>query len=336
MGCSNSRPADPSIREGVDLKDVNLGGTTPLSQRTSQRRNSATLGSELPELQSKLEKLDEERHRVQEELKRIQSTAALEQDAELPEGSSANGEKPRVRFSKFDGDMALQQPAVYGDRQPPGVSRRTSSANTIARLSSYRAASSSGEYSDRREDKLSAGRDLKALTEMVNRGRRRTRYTHRSSAGEPHVSTGETKVHYLPRGGVHVTTKYGAVQFGMPPETIKDAMSLGLQVRPAASALSRRTLIAAACPAAVRTRRVLSSPAARPPPRPAPASCVRCARWRPRPLCVPLRLCGEPARRAGLLPPRAAHAPRARAPAGARHLCRAQGSVQPQVWHQHR
>jgi len=37
-------------------------------------------------------------------------------------------------------------------------------------------------------------------------------------------------VHYLPRGGVHVTTKYGAVQFGLPPETIKDAMQLELQV----------------------------------------------------------------------------------------------------------
>ena len=34
----------------------------------------------------------------------------------------------------------------------------------------------------------------------------------------------------LPRGGTHVTTKLGAIQFGMPPETIKDALNLGLEV----------------------------------------------------------------------------------------------------------
>ena len=31
---------------------------------------------------------------------------------------------------------------------------------------------------------------------------------------------------YLPRGGVHVTTKYGAIQFGMPPETVKASLPL--------------------------------------------------------------------------------------------------------------
>ena len=66
----------------------------------------------------------------------------------------------------------------------------------------------------------------------ANRGRRRTRYTHRtSSSAEPSSSTDPSvSVQYLPRGGVHVTTKYGAVQFGLPPETIKDAMQLDLQV----------------------------------------------------------------------------------------------------------
>ena len=33
---------------------------------------------------------------------------------------------------------------------------------------------------------------------------------------------------YLPRGGIYVHTPAGPVQFGMPPETIKDSMSLGL------------------------------------------------------------------------------------------------------------
>lgn len=34
----------------------------------------------------------------------------------------------------------------------------------------------------------------------------------------------------LPRGGVVVTTPIGAVQVGMPPDTIKDSMNLGLTV----------------------------------------------------------------------------------------------------------
>jgi len=37
-------------------------------------------------------------------------------------------------------------------------------------------------------------------------------------------------VHYLPRGGLAVKTSVGEIQFGMPPETVKDSMSLGLNV----------------------------------------------------------------------------------------------------------
>jgi hypothetical protein len=37
-------------------------------------------------------------------------------------------------------------------------------------------------------------------------------------------------VTHLPRGGVYVQTKHGSVQFGMPPETIKDSLNLGLEV----------------------------------------------------------------------------------------------------------
>mmetsp|Transcript_14001 Transcript_14001/g.16995 ORF Transcript_14001/g.16995 Transcript_14001/m.16995 type:complete len:1107 (-) Transcript_14001:1162-4482(-) len=33
----------------------------------------------------------------------------------------------------------------------------------------------------------------------------------------------------LPRGGVHVNTSIGAIQFGMPPETIKDVLNMGLE-----------------------------------------------------------------------------------------------------------
>lgn len=34
----------------------------------------------------------------------------------------------------------------------------------------------------------------------------------------------------LPRGGISIDTKIGRIQFGIPPETIKDSMRLGLEV----------------------------------------------------------------------------------------------------------
>ena len=37
-------------------------------------------------------------------------------------------------------------------------------------------------------------------------------------------------VTHLPRGGVYVHTKHGNIQFGMPPETIKDSLNLGFEV----------------------------------------------------------------------------------------------------------
>lgn len=38
------------------------------------------------------------------------------------------------------------------------------------------------------------------------------------------------KVISLPRGGIVINTKIGPIQVGMPPETIKDSMALGIQV----------------------------------------------------------------------------------------------------------
>ena len=108
----------------------------------------------------------------------------------------------------------------------------------MARLSA-RTSSSGSSVTPSNEDKSGARTDLKALAEMVNRGRRRTRFTSRTASTSTdgtvsHLASqsadGLTKVHYLPRGGVHVATKYGAVQFGLPPETIKFA-TLGWRCR---------------------------------------------------------------------------------------------------------
>ena len=234
--CSSKQASSETVQDETHDQFTSLA--TPGSRQSGRRASLGREGLELPELQSKLEKLDEERTRVQEELRRLQSAAALDQDGESDgTGGSggSGGDKPRVRFSKFDGIDATMatSPQPASDRTPQ-VSRRVSSGTTMGRLSSYRAGNSNeAAQNEPRQDKLASGRDIKALTEMVNRGRRRTRYTHRSSgsAEQPSSSTDPSvSIHYLPRGGVHVTTKYGAVQFGLPPETIKDAMQLDLQV----------------------------------------------------------------------------------------------------------
>ena len=243
MGCQNSRPIPGAGEDDAEFTRV-VAGNGP-RQGGGRRASLNPSGLEPSELQSKLEKLDEERTRVQEELRRMQSAAAVLDDVtetELSPGADSN--KPRVRFSKFDGiDAQTPPPAPPSSDRSNMVARRVSSATGMSRLSSYRGGSggsggtSSAEAAEakRREDQLAGGRDIKALTEMVNRGRRRTRYTHRASytSGAATSATGShpsVQVHYLPRGGVHVTTKYGAVQFGMPPETIKDSMQLNLQV----------------------------------------------------------------------------------------------------------
>ena len=48
------------------------------------------------------------------------------------------------------------------------------------------------------------------------------------TAGGGAASLQSLSVVYLPRGGIYVHTPAGPVQFGMPPETIKDSMRLGL------------------------------------------------------------------------------------------------------------
>ena len=279
MGCSSSAPQAASGNgESADkvFNDLGLRGGLPgqpSALRQQGRRVSLTGsadGRPQPELQQKLEKLDEERHQLQEELRRLQSAAALEQDGgdgASDSGASAAGDKPRVRFSRAEGMLEPARPDAIAENSRAGssasISRRISTASGksgLGRLSSYRSSSSVGgtsasnidEHSGQHRDgsggggggggaSIGRGNDIKLLSEMVNRGRRRTRYTHRAPGVEvgtlggkpstaPASSSSDAKVVFLPRGGVHVTTKYGAVQFGLPPETIKDSMQMGLTV----------------------------------------------------------------------------------------------------------
>lgn len=245
MGCSTSRPADG---DSISGKFAGISSDGGVRQSDATGRHASLTGMDAQELQSKLEKLDEERIRVQDELRRLHSTVAMldgggETDNSSPLGG-AEKSKTRVRFSKYDGLQAEPPPAL-NDRLDSGLSRRGTSSSAIARLSTYSSVArfsggkvaKEGSESKRRLEGLPPNeKDIKSLSDMVVRGRKRTRHTHRSSTSpiengvEAESSTSNRKVSYLPRGGVHVTTKYGAVQFGMPPETIKDSMQLGLEV----------------------------------------------------------------------------------------------------------
>ena len=245
MGCSESK-LDGSALEPAELINVGLRMREPGNGRSSSRRQA---GEEAPELQHKLEKLDEERAKLEEELRRLQTSAIGEADVDT-DGST--GEKARVRFSKSDShgsadvSSPMPTPSSAHERTPTGGRRvsSTSRSSGFGRLSTShgRAAAASSSLQHGSLDSplvTQASRtEMKLLSEMVNRGRRRTRYTHRQGGMEgftrsgrlPPIINGDTKTTFLPRGGVHVQTRYGAVQFGLPPETIKDSMSGGLEV----------------------------------------------------------------------------------------------------------
>ena len=104
-------------------------------------------------------------------------------------------------------------------KQAPKEPRRVSAVSAVSRLSSFRL---------KEEPIEEEGTSLKELADMVTRGRRRAQTNQRSSEHNADSEAGDCVTH-LPRGGVHVQTKHGAVQFGIPPETIKDPMRLGLE-----------------------------------------------------------------------------------------------------------
>jgi len=52
----------------------------------------------------------------------------------------------------------------------------------------------------------------------------------RESSCADSSKTDSQNIFHLPRGGVYVNSKAGPVQFGIPPETVKDSMNLGFEV----------------------------------------------------------------------------------------------------------
>lgn len=168
-------------------------------------------------LLSRLEQLDEERHDLTEQMRRLQASELQDpsviEETQVP--LALNGENARLRFS-----TGPQKEAACPNKQRPNDPRRSSQAQRISQY--VRNTRMDDEADDRRSH-------VNDLMDMILRGRKRARYNHRSIECAAPSDETETVVH-LPRGGVYVKTKYGPVQFGMPPETIKDSMRLNLDV----------------------------------------------------------------------------------------------------------
>ena len=144
----------------------------------------------------RLEKLDDERQELEQQLQLLQASQVMEDSIEL--GS--------VRLS-------MAQPR-FSTRSK--VTRSAPHAGWDTTLRAVSVAASLRSQSD----------ELERHKEMVKRSRWRNRVNRggsRAEAPQDHVTL-------LPRGGVYVQTKHGAVQFGLPPETIKDSLNLGLDV----------------------------------------------------------------------------------------------------------
>ena len=195
---SPSDTADPSFdplpRSNSDRSRSNTGGR-PSSSGIDE------LGAQ--ELQEKLEHLDEERAKLVEVIRRRQAVDLAGAD------SAMNG--ARVRFSTADPEASDVGRTKGRQPMPPDNPRRYSgsfgslgSALGVGRVSTY-------NQPTRFETK-------EQLVEMLKRSRRRTRFNHRSSeGGSSGALLPSSTVTYLPRGGVHVQTKYGAVQVPSPP-----------------------------------------------------------------------------------------------------------------------
>uniref|UniRef100_A0A7S0J6K5 Cyclic nucleotide-binding domain-containing protein n=1 Tax=Calcidiscus leptoporus TaxID=127549 RepID=A0A7S0J6K5_9EUKA len=224
MGCMGSRPAGgtghpPAPREAQSKLPASLSS----EMGRNSRRKSAHFEVDAAALLSRLEALDEERHEVAEQMQRLQA-------AELQEGAMDEPQMAqRLRFSR--NEHGSHGSNSKGDSS--WTSRRTTNLRDDNRRNSQQQQRISAYIRTTRMDDHDIEQrpsNVNELIEMILRGRERARYNLRSiEAGSSVVGASGATI-YLPRGGVYVKTKYGAVQFGLPPETIKDSMLMNLDV----------------------------------------------------------------------------------------------------------
>ena len=227
MGCRQSKSADVAAPKAVRHQESANGKRVHInSTRLSETRSVSD--ADMTSILSQLELLAEERHRLEQTLTRLQA-------AELKDTVPNVDSLSRARFSRAVGageptaqharvSMSIPEPSQRKTGARVSImkpsQRETRRVSALSRLSSFKAKEEPIE-----ED----GSSIRDLTDMVTRGRRRAHTNQRSSEHSADGSPSDDCVTHLPRGGVHVHTKHGAVQFGIPPETIKDPLRLGLE-----------------------------------------------------------------------------------------------------------
>ena len=226
------------------------GQPTKLKHAQSKRRSTLLIKQSLDslsptQLQRKLEQLDDERVLIANTIKNLdnsritgppqsQKNAIDEAHVRVTANNELSEYTLRSRFSK--GKAAGKPPPRTSQSMNTIVSSPTTSNSNGRRTSSTRISTArlslwmpsfGGVDTVRESARTSIG--TSELVELLRRGRRRAKYNTRVPDSECRLGLADC-VRCLPRGGIYVETKHGPVQFGMPPETIKDTMSLGIKV----------------------------------------------------------------------------------------------------------
>mmetsp|Transcript_4316 Transcript_4316/g.11996 ORF Transcript_4316/g.11996 Transcript_4316/m.11996 type:complete len:782 (+) Transcript_4316:202-2547(+) len=186
------------------------------------------------ELIKRLEKLDEERHFIQQQLNRAHNAVEL---ADTSISEEVDVPANRSRFSRVaPANSSIRFPTIRAIPESRGFSSSTSRAAYDRRASGLATSSfgprlSHASYTSNGTGITQASPNSPSqLLAMVRRGRKRAQYNSRRQTATLTVMHENENVLLLPRGGVYVKTRHGPVQFGIPPETIKDTLRLGVDV----------------------------------------------------------------------------------------------------------
>ncbi|GBG27624.1 cAMP-dependent protein kinase regulatory subunit [Hondaea fermentalgiana] len=241
MGTARSKPKTISPSQPEEAKPVVDAGSVA-RENESLKAARAQLENANAELKHILEQTKEENKRRLQEVEnhkcKIASlTVEINQLKSGEDDTWEAGGAPYLRHLKASpGDKRVSAPkdaAFTMSRH--NINKRVSAAlsSSLASSSTSGASSFGGTKSNNDTYNRGPSRIAKQLN-LHLRGKKSKQSVAFSSLdsntnmGQP--GGGPQSVYHLPRGGVYVHTKAGPVQFGIPPETVKDSMNLGLEV----------------------------------------------------------------------------------------------------------
>lgn len=216
-------PAD-SANSRLSLKGESLA-------EKSQRLEKQNL-----ELVDRLEMMEGEDKRRNQELdaqrSKIASLMVEINKLNAGEGTDgwSNGESDhRGYFDRF-GNKDIKKSDGTGEAKMDMMSLGSTLGSGASRASGFnfgKGKGGDGQHEGRDLTNRTPSRIAKQLS-VQRRGRKRPKRKNQLPSGDKAEEI--PAVVRLPRGGVYVWTKAGPIQFGIPPETVKDSMNMGLEV----------------------------------------------------------------------------------------------------------